>query len=492
MKRNKHNLGHYRLFTGDMGMLYPVGCMEVLPGDTFQHQTSLIVRLQPMAAPVMHPIDVRLHHFFVPNRIIWEGWEDFITGGPDNGDTSEIPTVAYSDAFEGFNALDYLGVPPVSGLEVNALPLWAYVKIFNEFYRDQDLEVEVGANSQQVRRIAWEKDYFTSARPWEQKGDDITIPVGEKAPVLGIGTELGSYVPSSTELFMSDGTNQALGSAQDISAQGWYAQENPDHPGFPNLYADLSQASAVSINEFRRAFALQRYSEARARYGSRYTEYLRYLGVNSSDARLQRPEYLGGGRQTVSISEVLQTAPENDQGQPPGSTEYGVGDMYGHGISALRSNRYRRFFEEHGYVISLASVRPKAMYTQGLDRHWLKRDKEDYWQKELQFIGQQPLYNGEVYADGTPDDLQTFGYQDRYIEYKRAQSYVSGEFRNLQNYWHLGREFSQRPVLNNNFIRCEPSKRIFNEQTQHSLWCAAQHRVVARRMVKKSNASRII
>lgn len=216
------------------------------------------------------------------------------------------------------------------------------------------------------------------------------------------------------------------------------------------------------------------------------------MGVNSSDARLQRPEYLGGGRQTVSISEVLQTAPEDNQGGGPNDTDYGVGDMYGHGIAAMRTNRYRRFFEEHGYVFTVLSVRPKSMYINGMSRHWLKRDKEDFYQKELAYIGQQPVIAGEIYADGTPDDLETFGYQDRYIEYKRQQSYVSAEFRNLQNYWHLGRDFEERPALNESFVSCNPSKRIFAEQTQHHLWCMAQHRIIARRLVPKSNASRVI
>lgn len=493
MKRHKHNLSHYRLFTGDMGKLIPVGCMEVLPGDTFQHSTSLMVRLQPMAAPVMHPIDVRLHHFYVPNRITFPDWEDYITGGADGNDATDLPTVAYSAA-AGDNYLDYLGVPPVDTLEVNALPLMAVNAIYNEFYRDQDLCQEADPLNQTCSFVAWEKDYFTSARPWEQKGDSVSLPIGGTAPLVPSGDGIARFGQGAT-------TAETVGIATEGAGNN-FVPHNP-HPIAPNtplywptsglnLVANLANATAPDVNEFRRAFALQRYQEARARYGSRYTEYLRYLGVNSSDARLQRPEYLGGGRQTVSISEVLQTAPEGDQGQPPGNTEYGVGDMYGHGIAAMRSNKYRRFFEEHGYVISLMSVRPKTMYVNGMDRHWLKRDKEDYYQKELQYIGQQPVYGGEVYADGTAADNATFGYQDRYIEYKRGQSYVAGEFRNLQNYWHLGREFSERPALNQDFVDCNPTKRIFNEQTQHSLWCAAQHRIISRRMVSKSNSSRII
>lgn len=489
MKRSKHNLSHYRLWTGDMGFLYPIGCIETLPGDTFQHNISLMLRLSPMATPVMHPIDVRVHSFFVPNRILWEEWEDFITGGPTGEDINEIPTVAYNTA-NAKNILDYLGVPPVDGLEINALPLRAVNRVWNEYFRDQDLQTEADEEDQAIKHIAWEKDYFTSARPWETKGPDITLPIGTTAPV-----EI-SVLPGIYPTFNGDEANLPLrkstGGPDPLVLHGsGFGGENLTwfDPGLTGT-ADLSQANPVKINEVRRAFALQRYQEARARYGSRYTEYLRYLGVNNpSDARLQRPEYLGGGRQSVNISEVLQTGPDSDPG--PGE-EFGVGDMYGHGIAAMRSNRYRRFFEEHGYVVSFASVRPKTMYVKGAARHWLKRDKEDYYQKELAYIGQQPVYAGEVYADTDGANNDTFGYQDRYIEYKREQSYVSGDFRNTLNYWHLGREFEERPALNASFVECDPSKRIFNEQTTDVMWAMARHNLVARRIVPKSNASRII
>jgi len=227
--------------------------------------------------------------------------------------------------------------------------------------------------------------------------------------------------------------------------------------------------------------ALQRYSEARARYGSRYTEYLRYLGVRSSDARLQRPEYLGGGKTPIQFSEVLQTA----EGTAP------VGEMRGHGISALRTNRYRRFFEEHGYVLTVLSVRPKTVYTQGLPRHWNRRTKEDFWQRELQHIGQQEVLNKELYAaHAEPND--TFGFQDRYDEYRRAESSVSGEFRESQlDYWHIAREFGSSPALNSSFVECVPSDRIFAAQDNDTLYVMANHSIQARRLVAKTGTSYI-
>lgn len=491
MKRSKHNLSHYKLLTGDMGQLLPIGCIEVLPGDTFQHSTSLLVRVTPMAAPVMHPIQVRIHHFFVPNRLVWDGWEDFITGGADGKDIQTIPTIDSTSTLN--DLLDYMGIPNFEGVPVNALPVRGFNLIFNEYYRDQDLVTERVDDDVTIPFIAWEKDYFTSARPWEQKGDDITVPVGEEAVVRGIGKINQTFTSGQQTVYESgqSGTTTYTTSARldgtnaDIQ---WAGEEDPNNPGFPRIYADLANATGVDINDFRKAFALQRFQEARARYGSRYTEYLRYLGVRPSDARLQRPEYLGGGKVKVQISEVLQTAPET--GVEPPITEYGVGDMYGHGIAAMRSNRYRRFFEEHGYVLSLVSVRPKAIYETGVDRHWLKRDREDYFQKELQFIGQQPVLKGELYMD--EQSQETFGYADRYREYREHPSKVAGEFRHLLAYWHLARNFDSSPALNKSFIECVPSKRIFNEQTQHSLWMAAQHSLVARRLVSRNASARIL
>ena len=202
--------------------------------------------------------------------------------------------------------------------------------------------------------------------------------------------------------------------------------------------------SRSDVRTVRLAFALQRYQEARAQYGSRYTEYLRYLGIRPSDARLQRPEYLGGGKQTVAFSEVLRTG--NDPATAT-STEP-VGELLGHGIAALRSNRYRYFCEEHGYIYTLLSVRPRTMYQNGITRPWRRRTKEAYYQKELELVGQQEISNAEIYSDGTANDELVFGYQDRYSEYRHTQSGVSGDFRGVLDYWHLGRKFSALPVLN--------------------------------------------
>jgi len=481
--RHKHNLSHYKLLTGDMGRLYPIGLVEVLPKDGFQHSTSLFMRFSPMVAPVMHPVTVRIHHMYVPHRILWPeseggGWENFITGGENNDDT-QVPPQLSTTGTEG-DLLDYFNLPTVAGISVSALPVRAFNLCFNEYYRDQDLVPKRDPEDVTIPLVAWEKDYLTTARPFSQKGPAITLPIGAQAPILHDAPQ-GS--PLSVFATGEDDYDQMQSDTPTVQAAGIQGSV-ANH-----LYADLSQAEGVDINDFRRAFALQRFAEARAKYGSRYTEYLRYLGVRSSDARLQRPEYLGGGKVKVSISEVLQTTHDVGGGE---TERFGVGDMFGHGVAHMRSNAYRRTFEEHGYVLSFLSVRPKAMYLNGITRTWLRQDREQFWQKELEQIGQQEIFNAEVFADGTAADLETFGFSDRYQEYKREPNRVSSEFKTTLNYWHLGRDFNTLPVLNQSFVDCDPSKRIFNVQDQHTLWIAAQHQLVARRLVRTGSSSRIL
>jgi hypothetical protein len=490
MKRYKHNLSNYQLTTADMGQLFPVGCVEALPGDTFQHHTNMLVRVSPLAAPVMHPVTARIHHYFVPNRLsaafLDNGfdWESFITGGPDGNDAQTIPTITSTGTPK--DLLDHFNIPPVPGVEINALPVAAFNLIYNEFYRDQDLVTERTATDTTVPLIAWEKDYFTSSRPWSQKGPEVTVPIVGQAPISGIGVQ-DEDAPSNNITVREtqgirtydDGWNSAQTSSVRVEADA--------NQEFPQIFADLSQATGADINDVRRAFAIQRYQEARARYGSRYTEYLRYLGAYPQDSRLQRPEFLGGGTTQINFSEVMQTAPET--GTPP-STEFGVGDMYGHGIAALRSNKYRRTIPEHGFIISLCSIRPKSIYTQGIHRSWLRQNKEDYFQKELQHIGQQAVLNNEVYADAT-NGQDTWGYQDRYMDYRTLPSGVSGDFRTTLDYWHMGRIFSSPPALNASFVECDATKRIHNVQTEDVLWIMVQNKCLARRIVEKSAMARI-
>lgn len=477
MKRGKFSLSHYKLFTCDMGELIPCGMYEVLPGDSIQHSTSALIRCSPLLTPVMHPVDVRIHHWFVPYRLIWANWEDFITGGPSGTSLPSFPVVNINP---GAGSLaDYFGLPIGVTMDQSALPFRAYSLIWNENYRDQDLEAELVVNTTNgndattnrlLQNCDWEKDYFTSARPWEQKGPSISIPLGTSAPVGALDT--GTIIAAETGSVIGASDGNAI---RRIDTGNAFATDLP-------LVANLATATAANVNLLREAFALQRFEEARARYGSRYTEYLRYLGVRSSDARLQRPEYLGGGRNTIQFSEVLQT------GGTSAGAQTGVGNLAGHGISAMRSNRYRRFFEEHGVVMSLMSVRPKTMYIQGVERMWTRRTKEDFWQKELQHIGQQEILNKEIYAaHASPDGV--FGYQDRYDEYRRQESKIAGDFRSTLNTWHFGRSFSSAPALNATFVKCVPSETPFAAAVNDVLWIEAKHSVQARRLVAPSGNS---
>lgn len=487
MKRSPQNLSFTRLLTLNQGQLVPIGCVEVLPGDTFKHHAQLLIRTSPLKAPVMHPVHARVHHWFVPTRLLWESWEDFITGGADGNDASSFPTKTWTGANlvnAGKGSLNnHLGIPPLTtGTHtISALPLRAYSLIFNEWYRDQDLQSERvisladGADSTTdvtLAKVNWEKDYLTTARPWAQKGAAVTIPVERISDAGSWTAYLGNTDTAAPDNPVVIGSPPA-GTVAVTGAGG--------------VSFDPSGGLVISPDDLRLGMALQRYKEARAQYGSRYTEYLRYLGVRSSDARLQRPEYLGGGQETVQFSEVLQTAPETDAGT---SETPGVGNLKGHGIGSLRSNKYLRFFEEHGFVISLLSVKPRTMYTQCIPRMYNRRTKEDYWQKELQFVGQQQLLNKEVYAyHSSPDG--GFGFQDRYDEYRSQMSQVSGEFSPGGNltYWHMGRIFTSDPALNSLFVEANPTDRIYAEESStegQQLQVMCSHKLFARRMVAQN------
>lgn len=485
MKRHKYSLSNYKLLTGYQGPLIPIGLTEVLPGDSMQMTSNIMIRMSPLLSPVMHPVHMRIHHWFVPHRLVWEEWEDFITGGPDGMDASVFPTMDLTLAERAETQLaDYYGIPrAITGesgnLQVSALPFRGYGMIWNEWYRDQDLQTELtvseasGADTttnRLIKRVAWEKDYFTTARPWPQKGPDVTIPV------LGNGTSIQAHTaasPTDLSLNINSGSFAILNGYAGASSGLQLSTTTP--------------AAGINIQDLREGLAIQRYEEARARYGSRYTEYLRYLGVKSSDARLQRPEYLGGGKQTVQFSEVLQTAPGDD------SFDDSVGAMKGHGIGAMRSNRWRRFFEEHGYIHSFVSIKPRTMYMNGLDRTWNRRTKEDFFQKELQHIGQQEILNKEVYANlvGNAPLDDTWGYQDRYAEYRRGNvsNVIAGRFSSTLDYWHMARKYTSTPALNDSFVTANPTSRIYADTTEPDFLMMANNSIQARRMVSPSTGS---
>lgn len=477
-KRSLFSLSHSKLLTGEMGHIIPITWYEVLPGDTIQQATSALVRISPLVAPVMHPVYVRIHHWFVPNRLIWEDWEQFITGGDDGNDNTTYPYVSLASVAEG-TLHNYLGIPPdtfTPNLEVSALPFRAYNLIFNEFYRDQDLVTAAAISTASgadattdlvLSKCAWPKDYFTTARPWEQKGDEVTIPISGDAPITGFGVAATSGWGTGANAYETDGSG-AVAYAHEKSA-GFLMEEDPSNAGYPNIRANLAAATGIPINDLRLSLAIQRFREARAQYGNRYPEYLAHeFGIRNQDQRLQRPEYLGGGRNVIQFSEVLSTDGAN------------TGDMYGHGITAMRTNRYRRFIPEHGIVMTLMSVVPKPLYTEALHRGWMRGTKEDYFNRHLQFIGEQHIYNREAQVNNSsPWDI--FGYQTRYDEYRYHPSNIAGEFHSTMNHWHYGREYTGDIALNNTFVECTPTKRTQADTGADSLIVMANHSIQARR-----------
>lgn len=493
MRRNLYSLSHKVNVSCDQGLLVPLACLEVLPGDIWRHGTSLLIRLAPMLAPVFSQLNVTVFQVYVPNRIIWSGFEDFITGGEDGDDATAHPYIEFPSGVAVGSLGDYLGITPGvnnvggAGVGVSALPFRAYAKFFNEWIRDQDLDNELvvslgnGADTTTnttLQSIRWAKDYFTQARPFEQKGPAVTIPVGSSAPV--------ELVPHTTSTNSMIGRASATGAS--VGAAAWSATMsatgelrfgggNTLSVIDPNgrLMANLSAVTGIPVTELRLANALQRFMELSGHRGSRYVEYLlSRFGVRSSDARLQRSELLSQSHAVVQISEVLATAE---------GTNTDVGDLKGHGIAAMRSNRYMRMFEEHGLVLTLMAVQPKTFYPQGLHKMWNRRDKYDYFQVETQHIGDQEILNKEIYAAAaTPGG--TFGWTPRNEDYRTMFNRIAGEFRTTDlDFWHQGRIFASEPALNAAFVTADPTERIFAVADKDVLYVTANHSIQARRVV---------
>lgn len=454
MKRSQHDLSFIHSLSLDMGYLVPLGAIDVLPGDSMRVAASVLARVAPLAKPVMHPVEIRVHNWFVPNRILWDDWEEFIVG---NEGAATYPTITPASAPDTV-LYDHMGVEPVTGVPLDALPIRAYNRIWNEFYRDQDLAAVRTEDQLDLARIAWGKDYFTTARANPQQGS--AVEVGFSAGLVGLTAPAAT---GSTNTFVQN--EVTIGTPPTEVGVG----AGPDP-----LYADLSNATGgIDINDLRNAISLQRIAEAREFFGSRYVDYLRWYGVNPSDGRLDRPEYLGGGKQMISFSEVLATAE---------GTNTDVGDLYGHGIAGVRQRPLRKMFEEHGWMISVMSVRPKGIYQNGIPRRFLRDEPTDYWHRELELLPWQSVSELEIYGGGSASNV--FGYTPRYDEYRETMSYVSGSFRGgTEEDWTLAREFSSAPTLNESFITCTPSDRIYSDNTMPELLCTANVNIKARRLV---------
>lgn len=503
---NTFDLSHDRKFSGRIGELMPISVMEVVPGDKFNIKATNMTRFAPLITPIMHKASVYCHFFFVPNRILWPNWENFISGGEDGLADPTFPTVDLTIPSQyGIHTLaDYLGLPTGNQLtDVSALPFAAYQKIYQDYYRDENLitktDVSVSDGTQSntdtialstMQKRAWQHDYFTSALPWTQRGPEATIPLGTTAPILYENSGAPTFIRNNaTGAVISSATFDGV-AALNTTGGGSLQASLPsntylDFDTSQNYVADLSGATASSINDLRRAFRLQEWLERNARGGARYIEIITaHFGVRSSDARLQRPEFLGGSSTPITISEVLQTS--NTAGAT-GDKATPQGNMAGHGVSVGSSNYVSYRAEEHGYIIGIMSVMPKTAYQQGVPKHWKKLDKFDYYWPSFANIGEQPIYNEELYHQNTAEDAEVFGYTPRYAEYKYIPSTVHGEFRDTLKFWHMGRIFQTKPVLNQDFIECDSTEvdRVFaveDDATEH-LYVYLHNEVKATRLM---------
>lgn len=491
-KRARFNMSHINSTTCKMGYIVPIMLNECLPGDTWQGDNKLFTRVAPLVAPIMHKVQQQVFTFFVPYRLLWDNWEDFITGGQNGEDNSVPPTVSITPTVGSL--ADYFGLPLTdNSITVSALPFRAMSLIWNDFFRDQDLQDELPISlddgpdtttGTELLKANWAKDYFTTARVQPQKGLAVNIPLGVYAPVIR-GAASDTPITASTfsdpatfhNLMVNPNTAQ---SPNTLYLGGNSAGEGAGLYALNGLGVDLTNASTITIDELRQAFAIQRWQEKRNLFGSRYEDLLHFWGLSTQDFRLQRPELVSIRSSLLQFSEVLQTTPN--------SSGAGVGDMAGHGVGAMRSGRWRYYCHEHGFLMSFLVVRPQAVYTQGIERMWSRQTRYDYWNPEFQHIGQQPVLVKEIYADGTDNDEEVFGYQNRFDEYRRGKNHVTGEFRTTLDYWNMARQFENAPSLNSEFITSNPTDRIFqlNESLSDQLYIMVQNDLLAKRLMSRN------
>ena len=482
IKRSFFDLSHLKNMTCKMGKVYPFLHLPVLPADSFKFSAEMLLRFTPLVAPVMTQVTARMHWFFVPNRLIWTDWEDWITQSLAGGSSAVFPTVTIpAGGYDVGSLADYLDIPTgvAAGQTISAFKFRGIAQLWNDWYRPaqksgttslvapKTIDKTDGADTTTTGigksdlpfQSAWENDMFTSLLLTPSaKATSITIPLGSTAPVNYVpgGTTAGIMRKMTDDSVAGDGAINQSSGVTSVAAVGLTFYD-------PNgtLVSDLASATGISINDLRWYSSLQRFFERLIKGTPRYTSFIStFFGVESSDQRLQRAELIGASKVDVIISEVLSTN---------GASGGDFAEMAGHGIAALQADTFEWSSEEHGQIYGCLTIRPRTQYFEGLCREDIKDSADDFGIPEFALIGEQAHYLSEVYAAGTNARTTVFGYGNRYGEYKAVPNKVNGLLRSTFNYWAFIRDFSSDPSLNEAFVMCTPSVLPFVEQTADNM-----------------------